>query len=418
MGTEPPCHPPAGVQAGLHGAFMAEGFGVSPPWARSAGAGALQGRSLAVKDVFDVQGQINGCGSPLWSSQQAPARTTAVSVRLLLDAGAHWVGRTVTDELTYSLAGINAHHGTPLNAAAPDRIPGGSSSGSAAAVAGGHADIGLGTDCGGSVRVPASYCGLWGLRPTHGRIATQGCFTLAHSFDTVGVLTRDGALLTTVFEQLVQTQVAPVSSLPNLVVADDLLPLLDAPVQSAFQALVRGLAPAVLPVGTLALAAWAEAFRVLQAAEIWQQHGHWFMAHGDSLGADIASRFQRASAVDAAQVARAQACRAQACEVLARCLPAGTCLLMPTVPTAAPRRSDPPQAIDAVRSRSQQLLCLAGLARLPQLTLPWCRVAGAPVGLSLVGAAGTEEQLLAGGACLHEALAARAVAGAPEYKEQ
>ena len=115
--------------------------------------------------------------------------------RALLDAGARIVGKTHTDEMTYSLNGENAHYGTPVNVNAPGRIPGGSSSGSAAAVAAGLVDFALGSDTGGSVRAPASFCGIYGLRPTHGRISLEGACALAASFDTVGWFARDPALL-------------------------------------------------------------------------------------------------------------------------------------------------------------------------------------------------------------------------------
>lgn len=198
------------MQPGMNGAFVADGFGLLPLPVAPSGQ-KLADKRLAVKDVFDVAGLRTGAGNPAWLAEQAIATRTALPVRMLLDEGAQWIGKTVTDELTYSLAGINAHYGTPVNPADASRIPGGSSSGSAVAVAGGMADIGLGTDCGGSIRLPASYCGIWGIRPTHGRIAANGCVTLAHSFDTVGWFTRDPQTLIDVFELLAHA-VVPVST--------------------------------------------------------------------------------------------------------------------------------------------------------------------------------------------------------------
>ena len=132
--------------------------------------GPLATLSLAVKDVFHIKGHPTGAGNPDWLRTHPVAGTTAPAVQRLLDAGAHIVGKTHTDELAYSLNGENVHYGTPVNPNAAGRIPGGSSSGSAAAVAGGLVDFAIGTDCGGSVRLPASYCGIFGFRPTHGRI--------------------------------------------------------------------------------------------------------------------------------------------------------------------------------------------------------------------------------------------------------
>jgi amidase len=150
------------------------------------GSGRLTGLTFAAKDVFDIAGHRTGNGNPVWLETHPPAERTASAVQRLLDAGARMVGKTHTDDMAYSLNGENVHYGTPVNPVAPGRIPGGSSSGSAAAVAGGLVDFALGTDCGGSVRLLASYCGLYGLRPTHGLAPADGVVPLASSFDAVG----------------------------------------------------------------------------------------------------------------------------------------------------------------------------------------------------------------------------------------
>lgn len=384
----------------MHGAFVQDGFGEAPDTGGIPPTGGpLQSLTLAVKDVFDVRGLRTGAGNPAWRAQQAVAPQTATAVRLLLTAGARWVGKTVTDELTYSLAGINVHYGTPTNPRDPQRLPGGSSSGSAAAVAGGHADIGLGTDCGGSIRLPASYCGIWGMRPTHGRISGTGCLALAPSFDTVGWLARDGDTLARTLEVLAHTELQALGAEVSLVVPADILALLDEPVHSAFVAaqsqLAERFAIEPLPFGTLAPATWAAAFRTLQAAEVHQQFGPWFARHGDSLGTDVRERFRKAAQVRAESVALAQADRIRACDALAHALSRpGRFLLLPTVPTIAPRLDESAERVDEIRARSQQLLCLAGLAGLPQVSFPWRDIDGAPVGLSVIGGRGRDEQVL------------------------
>lgn len=384
----------------MHDAFVQDGFGEAPDKGGIPPTGGpLQSLRLAVKDVFDVRGLRTGAGNPAWRAQQAIAPQTATAVRLLLTAGAQWVGKTVTDELTYSLAGINVHYGTPTNPRDPQRLPGGSSSGSAAAVAAGHADIGLGTDCGGSIRLPASYCGIWGMRPTHGRISGTGCIALAPSFDTVGWFARDGDTLARTLEALAHTVVRARDADASLVVPADILPLLDGHVRSEFLATQAQLARR-FPVETLALEtfrpeAWAAAFRTLQAAEVQQQFGPWFAVHGDSLGADVRERFRKAAEVSADSVALAQADRIHACDALADTLATPRrFLLMPTVPTVAPRLDDSPSRVDEIRARSQQLLCMAGLAGLPQVSMPWRDIDGAPVGLSVIGGRGRDEQVL------------------------
>ena len=134
---------------------------------KGSGAGPLAGSTFAVKDAFHIEGARTGFGQPDWLRSHPPARVTATAVKQVLAAGADMVGKTHCDELCYSLTGENVHFGTPVNVNAPGRVPGGSSNGSAAAVAGGLVDFALGTDCGGSIRIPASYCGIIGLRPTH-----------------------------------------------------------------------------------------------------------------------------------------------------------------------------------------------------------------------------------------------------------
>ena len=163
--------------------------------ARGRPGGPLSGVTLAVKDVIDVAGIPTGAGNPAFLDDAPPAPRHAAAVSRLLDAGADVIGKAHTDEFAFSLSGTNAHYGTPRNPRAPGRVPGGSSSGSASAVASGIAEIALGTDTAGSIRVPASYCGVWGLRPTHGRVPLEGVLPLAPSFDTCGLLAATGELL-------------------------------------------------------------------------------------------------------------------------------------------------------------------------------------------------------------------------------
>ncbi len=397
------------LQPGLHGAFVAEGFGQAP--AVLCTSDRLKGLRLAVKDVFDVQGMRTGAGNPVWLSQQSPACTSAHAVRWLLEAGASWVGKTVTDELAYSLAGANTHYGTPANPAAPGCIPGGSSSGSVVAVAAGHADIGLGSDCGGSCRLPASYCGAWGFRPTQGLIAKNGGFSLAHSFDTVGWFARSGGVMARVFAVLAHAQM-PAAQAARWLLLQDAAALCDAPVQQAFDALAERWGTqagcAGLPAGTLPLAEWAQAHRTLQAAEIWQQHADWMRLHGDSLAADIRQRFEMASQISPAMVTAAQPVRVAAAARLAMLLAdSPTVLVLPTAPTAAPGLAATPPVLDGIRARSQALLCLAGLAGLPQVSLPWIETEGGPVGLSLIGPRGADAMVLGAGLWASDSLAHR-----------
>ncbi|SKC71961.1 amidase [Paraburkholderia hospita] len=394
------------LQRGLHGAFVADGFDALPAAARPPRTGdKLAGLRLAVKDVFDIAGLRTGSGNLAWRDQQPVAARTALAVRGLLEEGAQWIGKTVTDELTYSLAGVNAHYGTPVNPADPARIPGGSSSGSVVAVAAGHADIALGTDCGGSVRLPASYCGVWGMRPTHGRIATDGCLTLAHSFDTVGWFARDGRTLADIFEVLARSVVMAGDEPFAMHVPRNLLACVDAQVAARFEASLQVLGDVVTFVAPEAsLADWAQAFRALQAAEIAQRYGPWARAHAASFGPDVGARFAMSLTITPEQIADARRVRVEAIRAMADALPQGSYWLVPTVPGVAPRADASAQTVDNTRTRSQQMLCVAGLAGLPQVNMPWTSFDGAPVGLSLIGARGADEGVLRTARAVHEAM--------------
>lgn len=384
------------LQPGLNGAFVRDGFGNSPGDFRQV-SDALSGLRLAVKDTFSIQNLMAASGNPQWGAEQAVARRTAPTVLRLLEAGACWVGKTVTDELTYSLAGINRHYGTPENPAAPDRLPGGSSSGSAVAVAAKLADIALGTDCGGSIRLPASYCGIWGMRPTHGRVVAEGCFTLAQSFDTIGWFARSGEHLGRVLERLMHTRLPDRLPTPRCLVSDDFVAQLDPAVADAFERWLveSGLDVQRIPSGSVPLQDWAAAFRTLQAAEIGQLHGGWIARTQPLMGEDVASRFRMASTVEASAVADAQRVRVEAQVRMASLLGTDGLLVTPPVPGPAPRLAADATEVDDTRSRSQRLLCPAGLAGLPQVTLPWTHVDQAPVGLSVIAPRFADENALA-----------------------
>ncbi|WP_430913890.1 amidase [Methylobacterium sp. sgz302541] len=366
--------------------------GFLPP----SGSGPLDGLRLAVKDLIDVEGFVTGGGNPDWRAGHAPARASAPAVAALRAAGAAFVGQTVTDELAFSLEGANAHDGTPPNPAAPDRLPGGSSSGSASAVASGAADIALGTDTGGSVRIPAAFCGLHGFRPTHGRVGLEGVVPFAPSYDTIGWFARDAETLAKVGAVLLPggRRAAPVT---RFLVAEDAFDLADEAVgealRAAFPPVFAGIAARrVLAEGP---EAWREAYRVLQGAEIWTSLGAWITTVRPLFGASIAERFLDASRITPADVARCRPLRAAIRARLHDLLAPGTALVIPTSPTPALPRDAAGAAIGDFYARALPLTAIAGHAGLPQVTVPLATVAGAPVGLSLIGAAGADEALLA-----------------------
>lgn len=361
-------------------------------------SGPLAGLTLAVKDIFDVSGFITGCGNPDKAETGKPARLTAPTVQKLLDAGARFVGKTQTDELAFSLMGQNAHYPQPVNAAAPDRVTGGSSSGSAAAVAGGLADIATGSDTGGSIRAPASFCGLIGLRTTHGAISLQGTMPLAPSFDTFGWFARDIHVYEKVAQVLLGQSCAELPARAFRLAALDALLLGEAETH-AYRHMIKAIAPMLSePQGASALTHdlddlyWC--FRRLQAREAWESHGAWISEKDRRLGPGVKERFAFGATIDAGttkvETARRDAFRAE----LADRLDKDGVLVLPTVPGAAPLAASSFEDTQTYRERALHLLCLSGLSGFPQLTLPLGMVDGAPFGISLLGPIGSDLALI------------------------
>ena len=389
------------LQPGLGGAFVRDGFGASVPCTQT--SSTLAGMRMGVKDVFLVQGQRMGGGTPAWGAQQPIATESAPAVRLCLEAGARWIGKTVTDELAFSLAGNNSHYGTPHNAAAPGRLPGGSSSGSAAAVAAGDVDFALGTDAGGSCRLPASYCGVWGIRTTQGRLPGAG-FELAPSFDTVGWFAGSGEDMARLHTVITSEAVPAGEPDRRFLLLEDVLPVCDAEVRKLFMDDVQRLGD-WLPAGELPLARWAQAHRLLAGAETWSIHGDWVTVNGDALGADVRARFNVAAQAAQADLAAWQEVREAATRQLQQLFEnTGTYVLLPTVPGPAPWHDTAPDELQRQRERAQQLLCIAGLAGLPQVSFPWRNVQGAPVGMSVIGPRNADAQVLAAAIDCHQRL--------------
>jgi amidase len=383
--------------------------------------GPLAGVRFAAKDLFDVAGTRTGAGNPDWLADSPVAVAHAPAVAALLAAGADLWGKTVTDELAFSLSGTNVHYGTPLNSRAPGRIPGGSSSGSASAVAGGAVGLALGTDTGGSVRVPASYCGVFGLRPTHGSVDASGLVALAPSFDTVGLLAADGPVLAAGWRALrdgaaAQSAAGPgpgPRALRRLVLAADLLGLVDeatrAAVVSAATGLARhlGMAVSEAPLGGQGgslvasgtggsgeLAAWRDAFRAIQLVEAWQAQGAWVTERRPSFGPGIAARFEAAAAASPEQAERARAVRAEVRRCLVQLLGDDAVLVQPAASGPAPPFDIAPADKEDLRGRTLTRTAPAGMAGAPVVSLPLADVHGLPVGVAFVGLPGDDDALV------------------------
>jgi amidase len=360
--------------------------------------GPLGGLTVAVKDMYDVAGTPTGGGSPDWLKMQKPAARHAGAVQRLLDAGATVIGKTMCDEFFYSVSGANAHYGAPVNVRAPGRLPGGSSSGSAAATAAGVCDIGLGSDTGGSIRIPASQCGIYGIRPTLGRIALSGVMAMAPSFDVPGWFASGPGVFRNVGSVLLQGARVE-AAITHLVVADDAFAQADEDVAASLRAALARMAPVLPPSRAVAVAPdgfdrWREAFRIIQARETWATYGDFITRHQPKLGPGIKERMAFAATVTAADADTARRIHDAARTQIHALLPPGTVMALPSAPRIAPRMDESADALESFRVRVMRLTCIAGLTGLPQVSVPAGTVAGCPVGLSFIGWSGGDEALL------------------------
>lgn len=358
--------------------------------------GPLSGLAVAVKDVFDWAGVPTGAGNPVWLASHAVPSRDAKAVAAVWAAGAELHGKTITDELAYSIHGDNVHYGTPPNAGAPGRVPGGSSSGSAAAVAAGVVDAALGTDTGGSVRVPAAYCGLYGLRTTHGVVDRTGVVPLSQTFDTVGWLAKSAGTLAQITDallpQLPKTRPGRVYTLPEAEAVTD-----ESTRQAVAEVLGR-LGLEVLPLTNLTfefggLEGLRKTYVILQGWEAWLNHGSWIREHRPVFSTAITRRFEAASQVTKEEADNARRRMLAFREQLRAALGDGV-LVLPATAGPAPLIDESEAAVEDLRARTMRLTSPAGLAGLPQVTVPVVGPDGLPRGVGLIGPAGADRTIV------------------------
>jgi amidase len=361
--------------------------------------GPLAGLTFAAKDLFDVAGHTTGGGNPDWPRGRDMPTRHAWAVQRLLDAGASLIGKTITDEVSLGILGENPFDGTARNPRAPGRVPGGSSSGSAVAVAAGLCDTALGTDTGGSVRVPASFCGLYGIRPTQGRLDLAGMMSQAPSSDTTGWFARDADTFARVSAVMLGEAIS--GELPTrLVVARDAFSIADPAAAAALKPLVERLVAligerrdeAMAPPG---LAAWADAQRTLQPAEAWQTFKEWIDRVNPRMQFSVARNLTLAAMIPEIDRSRAAAVREAARARMSRLLLPGTILCLPTTPFPAPLCGQALSVLDPLRDRITRLCCHGGLTGVPQVSIPSTTVGGLPIGLSIVGARNSDAAIVA-----------------------
>ena len=379
----------------------------SSPVAHAA-SGPLSGLSFAVKDIYHVKGYPTSGGQPLLMALWGMQDRNAPVVQSLLDAGARFVGKTVTDELAFSMNGQNAHFGAPINGAVAERISGGSSSGSASAVSNRLCDVALGSDTGGSVRAPANHCGLVGMRPSHGRISLQDTMALSPSLDTCGWFARDVPTFARVAQVLLGSDPQPLPDQIRLLAPTDMWSLATPgalkalkPVRQKIEQCLGKAKPVRIVLDDMDSMYWH--FRAIQGREAWDVHGAFIQRFRPVLGAGVAQRFDWSSKVSDEQVAKARAFRERWCKHMQHILGTDGVLLMPTMPDAAPWIRQTDAELEDYRNRATNLLCVSGMAGLPQVSLPLASHQGAPLGISLVGPKGSDRSLVKLAELIHRA---------------
>jgi amidase len=371
------------------------------PVATPTGAGPLDGRTFVVKDVFDVAGHRTGAGNPDVLAAGGPADRHAWAVEALLDAGATCMGKAHTVETAYALSGVNEHYGTPTHPLDHARDPGGSSSGSAVAVASGLVDLALGTDTAGSIRVPASYCGLVGMRPTHGRIPVRGMFPLAPRFDTVGWLTRSGELARRVGSVLFDSNHQRRPRLGRVLVAIDLFGRCDtghvAEIDEAVRRIAEVTGRSPEPIRFWRddeSERWSRAFRTLQRRDAWATNQGWIESLRPTFGPSIAQRWREAASVTEQEHDAAVVLAALLSERVWELLTGDAVLVLPSAPGVAPLLTADPDETAATRSRLMDLTVISPIAKAPQVSLPLMEFDGLPVGIGLMASPGNDELVL------------------------
>jgi amidase len=370
---------------------------------RIAGAanGPLAGLTFAAKDIFDIAGRIPCCGTPDWLTTHEIPKRTAPAVQLLLDAGATLVGTTITSELVMGLTGENEHYGTPINVAAPGRVPGGSSAGSAAAVAAGVVDFALGSDTGGSVRTPASFCGIFGFRPTHNRLPMEGVMPFALSLDAVGWFAREGALLERVGHVLLSTPKNQAAKKPaRLLVATDAFDVVDPEIRDALMPEVERLAARIGGSEKVAMADgedlenWSKTIAVFREREGWDTHRDWIERFHPRLQEQNLMRMKLGQNVTDDDVARAKVKRDAIRKRMEALLAGGAVLAVPAGPGVAPPRATGNEATWRLVAKNGRINSVSPLVGLPQVSLPLAKVDGLPIGVGLMAWRGNDEMLL------------------------
>jgi len=372
----------------------------SPPVIKGAASGPLQGLTFSVKDLYDIAGYKTGNGNPTWLENHGTATNTAKIIQSCLNSGATMIGKVICDEFFYSFIGENYHYGTPINSAAPDKIPGGSSSGSAASVAAGICDFSLGSDTGGSVRIPAAFCSLYGLRPTYGRLNLSGATAMAPSFDTAGWFARNPDVFSRVGNVLLDNHSVK-AKINNVRIAEFAFNFSDDEVSNPLREWLESDQcnlslnnPVKELPGEITLDKAREAFRIIQAREIWQTFGSWIEKSNPNFGPGVKERMDIAKNIRDTDKDIQNSYKNKISTVLKENIPPGTVLLSPVTASLPVDVNTDPEFLNTYRAKTLSLVCLASLSGLPQISIPVTHSNGMPVSLGVIGWAGGDEALL------------------------
>ncbi len=367
--------------------------------------GVLSGLSFAVKDIVDISGHVTGCGNPSWRNSQKNAVSNAFCIDQLLSNGAKCTGKTHTDEFAFSLLGENHFYGTPKNPKAPDRVPGGSSSGSASAVACNLVDFAIGTDTGGSIRIPASNCGIWGFRPSHGRISVAGVHPFAPTFDTVGILASTYETLSKTMHTLITSEPENENVEPSFFILNDAFQISDKDVRKTLLDNLNGKkinfeSVSFSDIGNFGIDLSFETifhtYCQIQWAEIWNTHGGIIQNLKPVLGMHAKKNFEITSQVDRSKIQDALMMRESFSKTINRFLGNNEILTIPTSPTLAPKKGSigKDRRAGDYYPRTLGLTAISGLARLPQISIPFASINHIPIGLSLIAGKDNDEFLM------------------------
>ena len=358
--------------------------------------GPLSDLTFVVKDMCEIKGFKSSCGNPDFYEKCLPADDFAPFLKNILNKGATLKGITICDEFFYSLIGENGHYGTPANLNAPGCVPGGSSSGSAAALTTDLYDFSIGSDTGGSVRVPASFCGLLGIRPTHNRINTKGVYPMAPTFDTIGWFAKDINTFKKIGFTILNKKDKTKNSFKDFVIAEDILELANPNIINLFNNYIINNFPEIkkIRLSKQNKDVIADNFRILQGGEIVENVIPWILKNKPKISPEINNRIEMAIKITKDEINQAVKFRENLKKEIELTLPEGLIALFPTTPFSSPKCGQSDEQLSSYRKKLMEFTSIAGMTSRPQISIPKFKDNTGPIGISLLGWRYSDEVLL------------------------